>query len=154
MKHNKKAWAGLILSVFAYLLVHFWPVLLVLNIAWDPTVSLPSSFFPEGTKFETIDNIGGFPAVGAEKAIAHIPPEHAKNFEETLRESGYTSTPISYTVRSIDRYDDLKDLYPIENGLWCIYDDTPEGRTDKWENFTFCIYDLDTCTYYSVHVLT
>ena len=77
MKHNKKAWAGLILSVFAYLLVHFWPLLLVLNIAWGPA---SSSFFPEGTEVEVIDNIGGFPASGAKKIVAHIPPEHSEAF--------------------------------------------------------------------------
>lgn len=149
---KKKDRSMLYAVLIGFVLFVLVPVLLIGSFLYVSSQTPP--FFPEGTEFETIDNIGGFPAVGAETTIAHIPSEHAEEFEEKLRESGYVPTPIASYVYGIDRYDDLSGLYSIENGLWCIYDDTPESRTEKWENFTFHIYDLDTCTYYKVHVLT
>lgn len=150
MKHNKDR-SMLYAALIGFVLFALIPALLIGTLLFLDSQTPP--FFPEGTEVEVIDNIGGFPAVGAKKTIAHIPPEHAEEFEEKLRESGYVPTPVAPSVHSIDRYGDLSGLYS-KNGLWCIYDDTAKNYPERWKNFTFHIYDLDTCTYYSVHVLT
>ena len=148
---KKKDRSMLYAALIGFALFALIPALLIGILSF--LFSQPSSFFPEGTEVEVIDNIGGFPAFGTKKIVAHIPPEHSEAFAQKLRESGYVSTPVSPAVHSIDRYGDLSGLYS-KNGLWCIYDDTSKNYPERWKSFTFELYDLDTCTYYSVHVLT
>ncbi len=93
MKHNKKAWAGLILSVFAYLLVHFCPLFLGLYIVWGSSAPVELDIpFPEGTEIvEQRDTHKGlFRTEGTAVTIAIIPQEHRDEFSEKLQECGFS----------------------------------------------------------------
>ena len=121
------------------------PALLVVSFLY--TYSPAPPFFPEGSQIDRRSTLG-WPGTGASVTIGNIPPEASEEFEQKLRERGFVETPISEPVPRQDSLDKLDAPLAVTNGLWLI-DKEPEDPYD-YVSCTLRVYDLDTCTYYSV----
>ena len=77
MKPNKnKDRSMLYAALIGFVLFALIPALLIGILSF--LFSQPSSFFPEGTEVEVIDNIGGFPAFGTKKSLPIFLPSTPK----------------------------------------------------------------------------
>ena len=112
----------------------------------------PYISYPSGSIISEIDTFGGFPAYGVDMEIVQIPEEQSEKFIQQLREKGLEDLPLpedlQYTLSSDP---DTSMLADISSGLWWFRnDDTYDGGmlNGRYTNFTFIVYDLDSCTYY------
>lgn len=107
--------------------------------------------FPVGTPYHKTDSHGGFHGDGVTTIVAQIPPESAQDFVQILWEKGFTDAPLPENIRKEIAGDpDTNVASVVSNGLWWFQDESPEKGRDWYANYTFHIYDLDTCTYYYI----
>lgn len=128
------------------------PLLVALYFIWPSYMySKAHPFFPEGTQVTQTDD-HGFPGDGTATVTAHIPPDASKEFAQKLREDGFQETPLSdFVQRQLQGITEAEAAAQVTNGLWYFQDDTPEEfRSEYCRDYTFEIYDLDACVYYSI----
>lgn len=128
------------------------PLLIALYFIWPSYMySKAHPFFPEGTQVTRTDD-REFRAGGAATDTAYIPPEASEEFAQKLREDGFQETPLSDSVqRQLLGVTEAEAVTQVANGLWYFQDDTPEEfRSEYCRDYTFEIYDLDACIYYSI----
>ena len=107
--------------------------------------------FPIGTPYHKTDTHGGFHGDGVTTIVAQIPPESAQDFVQILWEKGFTDTPMPKNIRQeISYVHEVNGITDISNGLWWFRDGSPTGHEGDFTDYTFHMYDLDTCTYYYI----
>lgn len=129
------------------------PLLIALCFTWVNYVNSEDRIiFPAGTQDTRTDDYGGFPANGVATITSNIPSDKSEEFAQQLREKGFQETPISeYVQWQLLGVTEAEDAAQVTNGLWYFQDDTPkEFSGGDCFNYTFEIYDLDTCVYYSI----
>ena len=118
---------------------------------WHESTDFDRYFsFPEGTEYEMTDSHGGFLGDGVTLLVAQIPQEASQEFVRLLQEKGFTDAPISEALREKVAGDPDTAAVETANGLWWFEDDSPEGHEGSYMNYTFHMYDPDTCTYYYI----
>ena len=138
-----------VLAGFAFFVILPIVVVCVIGYPTEPSVSLPT-----GSRIQTVDTFGGFPAYGIEMHIVQIPPEKSEEFEKHLREEGFFQMPLPADVHETISFDsDTEMLAGISNGLWWFENrGSGDGKVGGiYENFDLLIFDFDTCTYYDLH---
>jgi hypothetical protein len=120
------------------------------SLAWYDRTDFKQYFsFPEGTSYQKTDSHSGFLGDGVTVLIAQVPPESSQAFIQVLWEKGFTDEPIPEKLRKKIAGDPETRLVSEVSGLWWLRDESPDG-TYEYTNYTFHIYDLDTCTYYYI----
>ena len=107
--------------------------------------------FPEGTPYHLKNTHGGFLGDGVTVLTAQIPLESSQDFVQVLWEKGFTDSPVPEDIRKEISNDPDTNMVPeVSNCLWWFQDESPDKSRDWYTNYTFHMYDLDTCTYYYI----
>lgn len=114
----------------------------------------PNITYPSGSVISEIDTFGGFPAFGIDMQIIQIPMDQSNEFIRQLQGKGMEETPLPEDLRyTLESDPDTSMLSEISNGLWWFRNDSSHDSgmlAGRYTNFTFIIYDIDTCVYYHV----
>ena len=106
---------------------------------------------PEGTQIIQESDSHEF-RDGTTFVAAHIPSEASEAFARKLQERSFTETPITEDVLwELTGVQEAEAALDVVNGLWYFRDDTPEQfQGERCYNYTFMIYDLNTCICYYI----
>lgn len=127
----------------------------ILICAWswlDRGNRAPNITYPGGSVVSETDTFRGFPAYGIDMEIVQVPIDQSDEFVRQLQEKGMEETPLPEDLHyTLESDPDTRMLSEISNGIWWFRNDsTYDGGmlAGRYTNFSFAIYDIDTCVYY------